>query len=503
MSDSEPFAETGYVDLATADARDVTADDRERLADGRDELANERAGLADLRDSLADQREHELMQLLGDGAGSAGGVAARSEVAQMAFALDRVRMAEAAIRRAELDRAQAQEALDLMVARRQRDHAREERDDALRAMGEIGAVGEMGAVGAVGAGSLDERAWAQQRRDFVAFERERTADARDQAADSRDKTADEREDAADARDRILRRWEDEVRRSGHGGRLRQAAVQASRLDLAVVRRMAEQRRSAQLGVAGGGSRPAPPQPSGTGPAENGSLLTASFAALAQELITESALAPALQRLLTLMVGVVAGCDCASIWFVAGTETGPNVATDDSAATLDAVQFHEREGPAVAALSARTPVYVADLSRLGDGLLPAAADAASVSSALCLGLSVKRSGAWQSLGVISLYGPDCDAFCEADREIVEVFAAFAAAMIDLEQTRRDLRQREAALHRSLSTRDIIGQAKGILMERERLSAGQAFDRLRRASQGLNVKLSDIAWKLTETGELGSR
>ena len=252
-----------------------------------------------------------------------------------------------------------------------------------------------------------------------------------------------------------------------------------------------------------GSRPAAPQPSGTGPAENGSLLTASFAALAQELITDSALAPALQRLLTLMVGVVAGCDCASIWFVASTETGPNVATDDSAATLDAIQFHEREGPAVAALSSRTPVYVADLSRLGDGLLPAAADAASVSSALCLGLSVKRSGAWQSLGVMSLYGPDCDAFCEADREIAEVFAAFAAAMIDLAQTRRDLRQREAALHRSLSTRDIIGQAKGILMERERLSAGQAFDRLRRASQGLNVKLSDIARKLTETGELGSR
>jgi hypothetical protein len=494
MSDSKPCAESGYADLATADARDVTADDRERLADARDELANERAGLADLRDSLADQREHELMQLLGDGAGSAGGVAARSEVAQMAFALDRVRLAEAAIRRAELERAQAQEALDRVVARRQRDHAREERDDALRAMGEMGEMG---------AGSLDERAWAQQRRDFVAFERERTADTRDQAADSRDKTADEREDAADARDRILRRWEDEVRRSGQGGRLRQAAVQASRLDLAVVRRMAEQRRSAQLGVAGGGSRPAPPQPSGTGPAENGSLLTASFAALAQELITESALAPALQRLLTLMVGVVAGCDCASIWFVASTETGPNVATDDSAATLDAVQFHEREGPAVAALSSRTPVYVADLSRLGDGLLPAAADAASVSSALCLGLSVKRSGAWRSLGVMSLYGPDCDAFGEADREIVGVFAAFAAAMIDLEQTRRDLRQREAALHRSLSTRDIIGQAKGILMERERLSASQAFDRLRRASQGLNVKLSDIAWKLTETGELGSR
>src|SRR3954468_16884965 len=420
-------------------------------------------------------------------------------MAQMAFALDRVRLAEAAIRRAELDRAQALEALDRVAARRQRDQARVERDDALAAMA---------VTAAMATGGLEERAWAEQRRDFVAFDRERIADARDHAADGRDTTADEREDAADARDRILRHWEEEVRRSDRGGALLQAAAPASGLDLGVVRRKAEQRKSAQrLRVAGGGTRPAVPQPSGAGPAENGSLLTASFAALAQELITDSALAPALQRLLTLMVGVVAGCDCASVWFVAGTEagteTGPHVATDDSAATLDAIQFHEREGPAVAALSSRTPVYVADLSRLNGGLLPAAADAASVSSALCLGLSVKRSGAWQSLGVISLYGPDCDAFCEADREIAEVFAAFAAAMIDLARTRRDLRQREAALHRSLSTRDIIGQAKGILMERERLSAGQAFDRLRRASQGLNVKLTDVARNLTETGEWGSR
>src|SRR5215213_8259988 len=307
MSDREPFGRSGDGDLVTADARDVRAEDRERLADDRDALADERAELAGLRDSLGDQRELELLRCLGDQAGPAGGVAARSEMAQMAFALDRVRLAEAAIRRAELDRA---------AARRQRDQARVERDDA--------------AMATVATGGLEERAWAEQRRDFVAFDRERIADARDHAADGRDTTADEREDVADARDRILRRWEEEVRRSERGDRRLQAAAPASGLDLGVVRRMAEQRRSPQLRVAGGGTRPAAPQPSGAGPVENGSLLTASFAALAQELITDSALAPALQRLLTLMVGVVAGCDCASIWFVAsteaGTETGPHVAT---------------------------------------------------------------------------------------------------------------------------------------------------------------------------------
>src|SRR5215203_2916918 len=158
MRDREPFARSGDGDLVTADARDVRAEGRERSADDRDELADERAELAGLRDSLGDQREHELMRCLGDGAGPDGGVAAGSEVAQMAFALDRVRLAEAAIRRAELDRAQALEALDRMAARRQRDQARVERDDAL------------GAMAAVGAGGLKKRAWAEQRRDFVAFD---------------------------------------------------------------------------------------------------------------------------------------------------------------------------------------------------------------------------------------------------------------------------------------------------------------------------------------------
>jgi AmiR/NasT family two-component response regulator len=67
-------------------------------------------------------------------------------------------------------------------------------------------------------------------------------------------------------------------------------------------------------------------------------------------------------------------------------------------------------------------------------------------------------------------------------------------------RGEVDHREAALHRALSTRDVIGQAKGILMERQRLSAGDAFDLLRRASQRMNRKLVDVAEHLTETGEM---
>jgi hypothetical protein len=57
-----------------------------------------------------------------------------------------------------------------------------------------------------------------------------------------------------------------------------------------------------------------------------------------------------------------------------------------------------------------------------------------------------------------------------------------------------------LHDALASRDVIGQAKGSLMERLRITPEDAFDTLRRSSQRLNVKLREIAQKLAETGEL---
>ena len=47
--------------------------------------------------------------------------------------------------------------------------------------------------------------------------------------------------------------------------------------------------------------------------------------------------------------------------------------------------------------------------------------------------------------------------------------------------------------------MVGQAQGILMERERITADQAFDVLRRASQYMNIKLREVAETLVETGE----
>jgi AmiR/NasT family two-component response regulator len=54
-----------------------------------------------------------------------------------------------------------------------------------------------------------------------------------------------------------------------------------------------------------------------------------------------------------------------------------------------------------------------------------------------------------------------------------------------------------LQSALSTRDRIGQAKGIIMERFGVDDVKAFEMLRRLSQDSNTRLIDIAQRVIDT------
>ena len=62
------------------------------------------------------------------------------------------------------------------------------------------------------------------------------------------------------------------------------------------------------------------------------------------------------------------------------------------------------------------------------------------------------------------------------------------------------QQRERLNKAMAAREVIGQAEGILMERHKLTADQAFTVLSRASQHSDTKLIDVARALTDTGEL---
>ena len=56
------------------------------------------------------------------------------------------------------------------------------------------------------------------------------------------------------------------------------------------------------------------------------------------------------------------------------------------------------------------------------------------------------------------------------------------------------RREDKLEKKAVSRDVIGQAKGLLRAGSNISDDEAFDILRRASQRLNVKVVDVAEKI---------
>lgn len=95
------------------------------------------------------------------------------------------------------------------------------------------------------------------------------------------------------------------------------------------------------------------------------------------------------------------------------------------------------------------------------------------------------------------GPCLDAMYEHEtiRVVDLLFASHAAVAV---AQARKLNH----LGTALASRDIIGQAKGILMERYRITADQAFALLARLSQDTNRKLHEIAEYLTDTGSLAS-
>jgi GAF domain-containing protein len=113
----------------------------------------------------------------------------------------------------------------------------------------------------------------------------------------------------------------------------------------------------------------------------------------------------------------------------------------------------------------------------------------VGSMLCLQLFVHED----TLGALDLLAHKRWAFTDESEHVGLLLASHAAIAV------ADAQKLEHAAT-ALANRDIIGQAKGILMERFKLTADQAFDVLAKVSQDTNRKLHAVAEDLTRTGTL---
>jgi transcriptional regulator with GAF, ATPase, and Fis domain len=158
--------------------------------------------------------------------------------------------------------------------------------------------------------------------------------------------------------------------------------------------------------------------------------------------------------------------------------------------VDRLQENTGEGPCMDAAFAERVVHVPDFRH--EERWPRFAPAALAAGATSM-LAFQLYTDGDVLGALNVYGAEFGAFTAESEEIGLLVAAHAAvAFAGAQQV--------GHLHEALATRDLIGQAKGVLMERFKITPQQAFVILTTASSQTNTKLRDVAERLATTGVL---
>lgn len=216
-------------------------------------------------------------------------------------------------------------------------------------------------------------------------------------------------------------------------------------------------------------------------------LSQTFADIARALLSEETVEGTLQRIAKLAVETIDGCDYAGMTLVKGGRMTTPASTADVPTTVDAIEIESGEGPCLDAIREHDVFHTDDLAQ--EKRWPSFARRAVEETQVRSMLSFRLFIAEDTMGALNLYSKRPGAFDDDDRTVGSVFAAHAAVALSTAQHAQQMEE-------ALQSRDTIGQAKGILMARQGVTADQAFDMLRRGSQRLNIKLRELAQRVAE-------
>ncbi len=172
-----------------------------------------------------------------------------------------------------------------------------------------------------------------------------------------------------------------------------------------------------------------------------------------------------------------------------------VATRSVARIIDELQYEFGEGPCLTAAQSSGPAFAEcpDLAQEGGVPWPRLAPAVrklGIRAVLSLSL-LPAPIAPRLSGALNFYSHLAGGLNDVDKDVMLLLATHASLALATTEAVTTSMLHDAQLHRAIDSRDVIGQAKGILMHRRGISAEEAFDTLRRSSQQLNIKLVEIA------------
>lgn len=163
--------------------------------------------------------------------------------------------------------------------------------------------------------------------------------------------------------------------------------------------------------------------------------------------------------------------------------------------LDDIQRQHRQGPCLAAQFEQHMMRIPDLAV--EARWPAYCRAALAATPIRSVLSFELFNGDQVMGALNIFAEDAEVFSGETEDVGLVFATHAA--LAWSSVRK-----EHEFASALASRDIIGQAKGMVMERYRVNAVRAFELLKNLSQESNTPLAQIAQRLVavDFGDPGS-
>jgi hypothetical protein len=207
----------------------------------------------------------------------------------------------------------------------------------------------------------------------------------------------------------------------------------------------------------------------------------------------------LGQIVTSAVATIPGVDAGSISITNHGQIETRHPTTEAIGKLDRTQSELHEGPCISAIEDPPPngiVIAEDLA--GDDahrwprFAPDAVDAGFRGL-----MSTQLSADGGPRAALNLYSATANAFDEHARTLAGLFGIQAAVLLYGADT-------AVHLQKAVDSRDLIGQAKGILMERFSIDDEAAFEMLVKSSQDTNIKLTEVArWLTSEVGNRSAR
>jgi GAF domain-containing protein len=222
-------------------------------------------------------------------------------------------------------------------------------------------------------------------------------------------------------------------------------------------------------------------------------LAETFAEISRVLLAEPDVQRTLDKICVFLVGTVAGCDHAVVTLVRNHDLSSPASSDDVGPVVDAIQLDVGDGPCLEAIREHQTVVTDDLAT--ENRWPRfsrrAVDATGVRSMLAFRLFVAED----TLGSLNLYSKHPRAFTDESLGVGTIFAAHASVALRAAQTKEDL----ARLREAVQARELIGQARGILMGRQGISSHAAMEILCRGAERLRIELRELARRVVEGEE----